>query len=109
MPQVTTASSGRFYRTDANEDAPAAAWAALRRHVETRNCEINAEIAHYPTPIARCDVQLSKLLEQRARVYRELARIEAIGDPSSASIASSEWMRSVERFIAESEPDWEDE
>jgi hypothetical protein len=75
----------------------------------SRNREINAEVAHYPRPIARCDVQLSKLLEQRARIYRELTRIETIGDRPSASVGSDDWKRAVERFISETEPDQEDE
>lgn len=109
MPHLTSTSSGVVFRAETKERAPAAAWAALRRHLETRNRDINAEVAHYPRPIARCDVQLSKLLEQRARIYRELAHLETIGDPSGAGGASDEWKRGAERFIAETEPDREDE
>lgn len=105
---ISSATPETFRRSETKEHATAAAWAALRSHLETRNREINAEVAHYPTPIARCDVQLSKLLEQRARVYRELARIEAIGDPSTG-IASGKWKADIERYISETEPDPEDE
>jgi hypothetical protein len=109
MPHATVATPDAFCRTEVEEDAPIVAWAALRRHLEAKNREINLEVAHYPRPIARCDVQLSKLLEQRARVYRELARIEAIGNPPSAEIASGEWKKGADRFISETEPDSEDE
>ena len=33
---------------------------------------LNDEVSDYPTPIARCDEQLTKLLEQRARAMRAL-------------------------------------
>jgi hypothetical protein len=40
--------------------------------LEHRLAEISAEIRNYPTPIARCDVQLSALLEQRSALMRQL-------------------------------------
>src|SRR5947207_10335985 len=43
-------------------------WTMFRTHLAARMREINEEVAHYPRPIARCDVQLSKLLEDRARL-----------------------------------------
>jgi chorismate mutase len=36
---------------------------------------LSLEIRHYPTPIARCDEQLTQLLEERARL---LARLQAL-------------------------------
>jgi hypothetical protein len=36
--------------------------------------ELSAEISNYPTPIARCDEQLSALIEERARLLRELQK-----------------------------------
>src|SRR5437763_10925339 len=83
------------------------AWEALRRHLETRNRELNAEVVHYPTPIARCDVQLSKLLEQRARIYRELERIGEIGEPPAND--GIEWLRKVERFAMFTDRDCDDD
>ena len=32
---------------------------------------LSEEIRHYPTPIARCDEQLTELLERRARLLAE--------------------------------------
>ena len=46
--------------------------------------ELNAEISHYPGPIARCDAQLGGLLEERARLVRfaeALAEFEASPEP----------------------------
>ena len=36
--------------------------------------ELSEEIRHYPTPIARCDEQLSALIEERARLLAELRK-----------------------------------
>ena len=38
---------------------------------------LSLEIRHYPTPIARCDEQLTKLLEERTRLLEELHETEA--------------------------------
>ena len=32
---------------------------------------LSEEIRHYPTPIARCDEQLTELLDRRARLFAE--------------------------------------
>jgi chorismate mutase len=36
--------------------------------------ELSEEIRNYPTPIARCDEQLTALIEERARLLRELGK-----------------------------------
>ena len=36
--------------------------------------ELSAEIRNYPTPIARCDEQLTGLIEERSRLLDELKR-----------------------------------
>jgi hypothetical protein len=38
---------------------------------------LSDEIRHYPTPIARCDEQLTELLESRARLIAEKERVTA--------------------------------
>lgn len=38
---------------------------ATRADLERRLAELSEEIRHYPTPIARCDEQLSALIEER--------------------------------------------
>ena len=40
--------------------------------LEERFAELSREIREYPTPIARCDEQLAGLLEERARILRQL-------------------------------------
>jgi len=40
--------------------------------LEQRLAELSREIRDYPTPIARCDEQLTALLEERARLLQRL-------------------------------------
>jgi hypothetical protein len=46
------------------------------RSLEQRLREISAEIRHYPGPIARCDEQLTGLLDERRRLMDALADTE---------------------------------
>ncbi|MGH8705069.1 MAG: hypothetical protein ACREUO_06580 [Burkholderiales bacterium] len=50
----------------------------VRRYLEDAGARINAEIRSYPTPIARCDEQLSQLLERREGIFRLLHRTDAL-------------------------------
>ncbi len=52
----------------------------LRRRIDA----LSQEIRHYPTPIARCDEQLTQLLEERARLMAQLASQEHEGDTHAA-------------------------
>jgi hypothetical protein len=45
---------------------------AVRAYLERRRAALNDEIRHYPTPIARCDVQLGALIDERDAVTRVL-------------------------------------
>jgi chorismate mutase len=54
--------------------------ADLRRRI----AELSAEIRNYPTPIARCDEQLTQLLEERARLIAQLSSQEHEGDTHAA-------------------------
>jgi len=44
----------------------------MKADLERRIAGLNAEIRHYPTPIARCDEQLTALLEERSRLLNLL-------------------------------------
>ena len=46
----------------------------MKAQLEKRIAELNAEIRHYPTPIARCDEQLTALIEQRAKLLLDLEK-----------------------------------
>ncbi len=47
--------------------------AELRRRLDA----LNLEIRNYPTPIARCDDQLTGLIEARAKARAELEALES--------------------------------
>jgi hypothetical protein len=49
----------------------------IQDQLQARLAEVNEEIRHYPQPIARCDVQLGGLHEDRARLNEALRWIEA--------------------------------
>jgi hypothetical protein len=49
---------------------------AIRADLARRWRDVDQEIRHYPTPIARCDVQLTALVEARD----ELRDLRAIDD-----------------------------
>jgi hypothetical protein len=50
----------------------------LRDYLEQKAGALNAEIRSYPGPIARCDDQLTALLESRARTLLELERLRSL-------------------------------
>ena len=49
---------------------------ALRKQLERQKEQIYTEIQAYPFPIPACDQQYNYLLEERARIRRELRRLE---------------------------------
>jgi hypothetical protein len=51
-------------------DRTAKAWLALRRCLEQYSLELHQAVCSYPTPIARCDLQLSAAIEQRDTAFR---------------------------------------
>ncbi|MGQ0512603.1 MAG: hypothetical protein ACT4P9_18520 [Betaproteobacteria bacterium] len=51
----------------------------MNAELNQRLAELNAEIRHYPGPIARCDLQLPALLEERAALLARLRKLEAQG------------------------------
>lgn len=80
----------------------AAIWAELRDHLGASFRQLNSEVRHYPTPIARCDAQLPKLLEQRDHARTELERMRAIDACSGTSAAPT--VREIERFLDAAPP-----
>jgi hypothetical protein len=57
-------------------NAPALA-DAVRAYLVRRRDALNEEVRRYPTPIARCDVQLPALLDARAEVLGLLRQDDA--------------------------------
>jgi hypothetical protein len=56
-----------------------------RDGLQQRIDELSREIRAYPTPIARCDLQLPALIEERAGL---LARLEILNEQGSCSPAA---------------------
>ena len=54
----------------------------MKEALERRLAELAAEIRAYPTPIARCDLHLPALLEERAAV---LSRLQSLEDTPACS------------------------
>jgi hypothetical protein len=46
----------------------------MSRYLEQRIADLSDEIRRYPTPIARCDEQLTALIEQRAQLLLDLEK-----------------------------------
>ena len=45
--------------------------------------ELSEEIRNYPTPIARCDEQLTGLIEERARLLKQMSELQEKSDGGS--------------------------
>jgi hypothetical protein len=71
--------------SDAQAQSVAAIWTGLKAHLAERFRQLNSDIRHYPTPIARCDDQLPKLIEQRDHARSELERMTACAAGATAS------------------------
>ena len=85
--------------TMVEHNAIAESWATLKTHLAAKSRELNAEVHSYPQPIARCDDQLPKLLEQRSRAVLQLQLANALGDTPERG-ADAEWRRKVGEFLA---------
>ncbi len=60
---------------------------ALRDALEAARAPLLAEIRAYPGPIAGCDVQFQRLLEQRQILTRDLGRLDALADGRASADA----------------------
>ena len=58
----------------------------MKADLERRIAGLNVEIRQYPTPIARCDLHLPALIEERARL---MARLESLNEQGSCSPAAT--------------------
>jgi hypothetical protein len=62
-----------------------------RQLLEQRLAELSEEVRNYPRPIARCDVQLTELLERRAGVLAQLNEAAAESPPGGCT-AEATWI-----------------
>jgi hypothetical protein len=58
----------------------------MRERLEQRIDELSRQIRHYPTPIARCDLQLPALIEERAKLIARLRLLNEQGSCSPAAV-----------------------
>jgi hypothetical protein len=54
-------------------------WSALRARLEERRRELHEAVRAYPSPIARCDDQLPKLIAQRDAAQQACRLAEDLG------------------------------
>ena len=55
----------------------------MRRELQQRIDELSREIRDYPAPIARCDEQLTGLIEERARLLKQMSELQENSDGGS--------------------------
>ena len=58
----------------------------MRAELQRRIDELNHEIRHYPTPIARCDLHLPALIEERVELMAKLESLDEQGSCSPAAV-----------------------
>lgn len=79
------------------EDRLSMAWLALCRQLELRGAQLLEEVRGYPTPIARCDVQLTRLLEQRDQAFGWLRQAHDLQGRQS-SLQRAAWCARLREF-----------
>jgi chorismate mutase len=83
--------------TLATRETVAAAGRQVERMLQTRLAEMQEEVREYPVPIAGCDAQFNFLLEQRAAVAAEIARLRMV---MGKETAPSERPAKLDAFLA---------
>jgi hypothetical protein len=77
-----------------------AAWSELKSYLDHRSRELSEEVRHYPTPIAHCDEQLPKLIEQRTSAINQLKRLNE-AYLAQSSPAGGRRLAALEEFLAD--------
>ena len=80
--------------------AQALNWPALIERLRALKAPIDREIRNYPTPIAGCDAHFNYLLEERAKLARELVTAE---QHASAVTAGEGSAADLKDFVRQSE------
>lgn len=76
--------------------------AAIRAYLERRRAALNEEIRRYPTPIARCDVQLGGLLDERDAATRLLREADD-ADVVAGFAAGARWWHDADAVALRAE------
>ena len=74
-----------------------AAWTALRAALEARCRALHEEVRSYPTPIARCDEQLTHVIDQRDMAFG-LLRAATELELARTALAREAWRARVGEF-----------
>jgi hypothetical protein len=83
---------------EASPDPVKAAWAELKAHLERRCAQLSEEIRSYPTPIARCDEQLTRLIEERSRGIEQL-KLLAEANPARDHLEGGSGLADLEQLL----------
>ena len=67
-------------------------WQEIVARLDKRKREIDEEIGMYPAPIPACDAQFNYLLEQRARLTRDLGRLDVVADQHFTDSDAAAWL-----------------
>mgnify|MGYP001344700473 CR=1 FL=1 len=87
---VQQARTGRTASREPKSGSPGSLREEIRAALEAVRLRVCAEIGAHPRPVAGCDVDFNRLLEDRARLAQELARLDALDRVE------------LERFVADS-------
>ena len=80
-------------------DVIQSAWNKIKTQLVTEKTRIYEAIGNYPPPIAACDQQFNYLLEERARIARELDRLN---EATIASFTIEDSIKRIDEFIQSS-------
>ncbi len=72
----------------------------IRAHLKSVKAPIDQDIRNYPTPIAGCDAQFNFLLEERAKISRELVHLEKL---SNQPLSAAEKLLAIREFVRASD------
>lgn len=77
-------------------DSPESLWEEVKDFLKRRGKLLNQEVRNYPTPIARCDDQLTDLLERRARAVNDVRRMDAL---AGQTLSRRDYVALIREFI----------
>ena len=75
------------------------AWLELRNSLEAHSLDLHEEVRTYPTPIARCDEQLTQAIEARDAAFRQL-RVAGDLEGMRQILPRAEWVSRLQSFVA---------
>jgi len=77
----------------------AATWLQLKDCLERQCAALSEEVRDYPTPIARCDEQLTRLIERRGRAFDALKRVADAAPPRTGR-STLGWRSRLQAYLA---------